>query len=250
MPHTIDYLGTVVLGGALTAIVLAASLGGTSYRVGLAGDRRLVPSGVALLVAFPFVERRASEPILPTRLLSNRVFAVTSAVGFIIGFALFGAVTYMPLFLQVVSGATPDRLGTAAAAADGRPPDHLDRLRADHHAHGPLQGLPDRRHGRDGHRPVPALDARRRLQPLTIFLTCSSLGLGLGMVMQVLVLAVQNAVDYADLGVATSGATLFRSIGGALGTAALGACSPTACGTSWRACCHPRSPPTPVGGRP
>ncbi len=103
--------------------------------------------------------------MLPPRLLRNRVFAVTSAVGFVVGFALFGAVTYLPLFLQVVKGASPDRLGAAAGAADGRPADHLDRLRAGDHAHRPLQGVPDRRHRGDDAGPVPALDDGLDEQP-------------------------------------------------------------------------------------
>ena len=60
--------------------------------------------GVALLVVFLFVERRAAEPILPLELFRNRTFAVTSAIGFIIGLALFGSITYLPLFLQIVKG--------------------------------------------------------------------------------------------------------------------------------------------------
>ena len=110
--HTIDYLGTGVLAAGLSAIVLASSLGGVSYAWGSAvivgpGRRR----GDALLAVFLAIERRAREPVLPPRLLKNRVFAVTSAVGFVVGFALFGAVTYLPLFLQVVKGASPTGSG-------------------------------------------------------------------------------------------------------------------------------------------
>ena len=108
----------------------------------------LVVGGVILLAAFMFVERRAAEPVLPPRLLSNRVFAITGAVGFVVGFALFGAVTYLPLFLQVVKGSIADRVGAAAAAADGRAADHLDRLGPGDHAHGPLPRVPDRRRPR------------------------------------------------------------------------------------------------------
>jgi EmrB/QacA subfamily drug resistance transporter len=221
--HVVDYLGTVLLGSGLTAIVLAASLGGTSYGWGSPEIVGLAIAGVLLLIAFAFVERRAAEPVLPPRLLSNRVFVVTGAVGFVVGFALFGAVTYLPLFLQVVKGATPTGSG-------------LQLL--------PLMGgllitsiVSGQIITRTGHyKPFPIAGTAVMTLGLYLLSTMSPsssrtsislfmfvLGLGLGMVMQVLILAVQNAVDYSDLGVATSGATLFRSIGGSLGTAVLGA---------------------------
>ena len=178
---------------------------------------------VLLIVAFFYVEGRAAEPVLPPHLFRNRVFNVTSAIGFVVGFALFGSVTYLPLFLQVVGGASPTGSGLQILPLMARAADHLDRVRADDHAHRQVQALPDRRDVRDGRSgcsccrawtPRPASS----VSSLYMFV----LGLGLGMVMQVLVLAVQNAVDYSDLGVATSGATLFRSIGGSVGTAILG----------------------------
>jgi EmrB/QacA subfamily drug resistance transporter len=100
--HAVDYLGAAVLAAGLSALVLFTSLGGTTY-----GWRspEIVAMGVialVLLVAFPFVEARAAEPILPLELFRNRTFTVTSAIGFIVGFALFGAVTYLPLYLQIV----------------------------------------------------------------------------------------------------------------------------------------------------
>ncbi len=223
VPHRIDYAGTVVLGTALTAIVLAASLGGTSVSWGSPTIFGLVGAGVVLIALFPFVERRASEPILPTRLLVNRVFVMTSAVGFIVGFALFGAVTYMPLFLQVVRGATPTQSGLQllplmgglliTSIASGQIISRTGRYKAFPIAGTGVMVV--------GLYLLSTLDAGSSKS--TIYLFMFIVGLGLGMVMQVLVLAVQNAVDYADLGVATSGATLFRSMGGALGTAALGA---------------------------
>jgi EmrB/QacA subfamily drug resistance transporter len=221
--HTIDYLGTALLAAGISAIVLLASLGGTSvawsspliYALGIAGP--------LLLVGFVFAERRAPEPVLPTRLFKNSVFAVTSGVGFVVGFALFGAVTYMPLFLQVVKGASPTGSGLQllplmgglliTSIASGQV-----ITRTGHYKSFPIAGTGVM---------VLALYMLSTLDPASsrtmIFAFMFLLGLGLGMVMQVLVLAVQNAVDYADLGVATSGATLFRSIGGSLGTATLGA---------------------------
>jgi EmrB/QacA subfamily drug resistance transporter len=223
IPHKIDYLGTAVLGGALTAIVLATSLGGTSLAWGSPTILLLIAVGLILFGIFPFVERRAPEPVLPTRLLFNPVFIVTSAVGFIIGFALFGAVTYMPLFLQVVRGASPTQSGL-----------QLLPLMAGLLITSIASGQIITRTGR--YKIFPIIGSAVTVVGLYLLSTLSAgsstgeiyafmfiVGLGLGMVMQVLVLAVQNAVDYSDLGVATSGATLFRSMGGSLGTAALGA---------------------------
>jgi EmrB/QacA subfamily drug resistance transporter len=221
--HVVDYLGTVLLGSGLTAIVLAASLGGTSYAWGSPEIVGLTIAGVLLLVAFTFVERRAAEPVLPPRLLRNRVFVVTGAVGFVVGFALFGAVTYLPLFLQVVKGASPTGSGL-----------QLLPLMGGLLITSIVSGQIITRTGR--YKPFPIAGTAVMTLGLYLLSTMSPsssrtsislfmfiLGLGLGMVMQVLILAVQNAVDYSDLGVATSGATLFRSIGGSLGTAVLGA---------------------------
>jgi len=221
--HVVDYLGTVLLGSGLTAIVLAASLGGNTYAWGSPEIVGLGIAGVLLLVVFALTERRAAEPVLPPRLLSNRVFVVTGAVGFVVGFALFGAVTYLPLFLQVVKGASPTGSGL-----------QLLPLMGGLLITSIVSGQIITRTGR--YKPFPiagtavmtfGLYLLSTMSPsssrLSISLFMFVLGLGLGMVMQVLILAVQNAVDYADLGVATSGATLFRSIGGSLGTAVLGA---------------------------
>jgi EmrB/QacA subfamily drug resistance transporter len=221
--HKVDYLGTALLAGGVSAIVLATSLGGNSYAWGSPFIVGLGILGVLLLTAFPFAERKAAEPVLPLRLLANPVFSVTSAVGFVVGFALFGAVTYLPLFLQVVKGATPTGSGL-----------QLVPLMGGLLVTSIVSGQIITRTGR--YKPFPiagtavmaiGLYMLSTLDPTSsrtsIFVFMFVLGLGLGMVMQVLVLAVQNAVDYSDLGVATSGATLFRSIGGSLGTAVLGA---------------------------
>jgi EmrB/QacA subfamily drug resistance transporter len=221
--RSIDYLGTALLAAGLSAIVLLSSLGGTSVAWGSPVIVALGIAGALLLAAFAFVERHAAEPVLPPRLLRNRVFVTTSAVGFVVGFALFGAVTYLPLFLQVVKGASPTGSGLQLVPLMGG-------LLVTSIGSGQLIT----RTGR--YRPFPI--AGTGVMALGLYLlstmdtatsTATSfafmfvLGLGLGMVMQVLVLAVQNAVDYSDLGVATSGATLFRSIGGSLGTSVLGA---------------------------
>jgi DNA-binding MarR family transcriptional regulator len=172
---------------------------------------------------FVFTERRAAEPILPLKLFRNGVFASTSAIGLVVGFALFGSVTYLPLFLQIVDGASPTGSGL-----------QLLPLMGGLLITSVLSGQLISRTGR--YKPFPILGTAVMavgLYLLSLMTAATStaitslymlvLGLGLGLVMQVLVLAVQNAVDYSDLGVATSGATLFRSIGGSLGTSLLGA---------------------------
>jgi EmrB/QacA subfamily drug resistance transporter len=221
--HVVDYLGTLLLAGGVSAIVLATSLGGTSYAWGSPVIIGLGIGGALVLVAFPFAERRAIEPVLPLRLLRNSVFSVTSAVGFVVGFALFGAVTYLPLFLQVVKDASPTGSGLQlvplmgglliTSIASGQVITRTGRYKPFPIAGTVVMTL--------GLYLLSTLDTRS--SDATIFAFMFVLGLGLGMVMQVLVLAVQNAVEYSDLGVATSGATLFRSIGGSLGTAVLGA---------------------------
>ena len=109
--HAIDYLGAATLAGGLACIVLFTSLGGTTEPWGSRRSIALIVVGVALLGAFLLVEQRAQEPILPLELFKNRTFAVTSAIGFIIGLALFGSITYLPLFLQIVKGLSPTKSG-------------------------------------------------------------------------------------------------------------------------------------------
>jgi EmrB/QacA subfamily drug resistance transporter len=221
--HTIDYLGAAVLAGGLSAIVLFTSLGGTTYAWGSPQVVAMAVTGVILLGLFPFVERRAEEPILPLELFRNRTFVVTSAIGFVVGLALFGAVTYLPLYLQVVKGDSPTSSGLT-----------LTPLMAGLLVTSILSGQLISRTGR--YRPFPiagtaiATSALWLLSHLTVatptwqtVVGMVVLGLGLGMVMQVLVLAVQNAVDYRLLGVATSGSTLFRQVGGSIGVAMFGA---------------------------
>ncbi len=220
--RSVDYLGTVLLASSISAIVLLTTLGGTQYAWGSPVIVGLGIFSVAALVAFVMVERRAAEPVLPPALFRNRVFAVTSAIGFVIGFALFGALTYLPLFQQIVRGASPTESGLqlvplmagvlVASIGSGQ-----IITRTGHYRSWPIAGTAVACIGmfllstmnENTSTGVSALDML-------------VLGLGLGMVMQVLVLAVQNAVPYEQLGVATSGATLFRSIGGSIGTAILG----------------------------
>ncbi|HEY2239508.1 MAG TPA: MFS transporter, partial [Streptosporangiaceae bacterium] len=105
--HTIDYLGTLLLAGAATSFVLLTTLGGNTYGWASAPIIALGVGGVVLLVLFVVAERRAAEPVLPLRLFRYRVFSVSSAVGFVVGFSMFGAITYLPQYEQVVKGVSP-----------------------------------------------------------------------------------------------------------------------------------------------
>jgi EmrB/QacA subfamily drug resistance transporter len=220
--HKIDYLGTALLAAALSAIVLMCTLGGNQYAWSSSLILGLGLAGALGLLGFVSVERRAAEPVLPLRLFRIGVFTLTSVIGLIIGFALFGSITYLPTFLQVVNG--------ASATASGL---QLLPLMGGLLITSMVSGQLISRTGR--YKPFPIagtglmvlglyllsrMDAQTSAATASLFMFV--LGSGLGLVMQVLVLAVQNAVDYSELGVATSAATLFRSMGGSVGTAVLG----------------------------
>jgi MFS family permease len=178
---------------------------------------------VVLIIVFIFAERRAAEPILPLHLFKLRVFSVTSLVGFIVGFGMFGAITYLPAFFQVVRGISPTVSGL-----------YLLPLMAGLLVVSIASGQIIARTGKYRFFPIAGAAAMTiGLYLLSLMGTGSStlqdslsmlvLGMGLGGVMQVLVIIVQNGVAHSELGVATSGATFFRSIGGSFGTAIFGA---------------------------
>lgn len=221
--RALDWRGAALLALTLAAVTLLADLGGTAFAWTSPAAAGLAAATVAGGVLFVLVERRAEEPILPLRLLADRTFAVAALVGFAAGFALFGSVTYLPTYLQVVQGATPTGSGLLMVP-------QMAGMMVTSIVSGQLIS----RTGRYRWSPIlgaaamsVALVLLARLTPATpraaVLGLVALLGLGMGLVMQVLVLAVQNAVPYRDLGVATSGATLFRLVGGSLGTAALGA---------------------------
>ena len=221
--HAIDYIGAGLLALTLGSIVLFTDLGGAEYSWSSPLMIGLMVVSVISLIAFVLVERRASEPILPLQLFKVRDVWVTSVVGLIVGFALIGSVTYLPVFLQIVKGLDPTESGLRMVPLMGGT--LVTSI---------LAGQFVSRTGRYKLFPIIgttivtiALLLISRMTGETSTLAGSSymllLGLGLGFVMQVLIIAVQNAVDYRDLGVATSNAILFRFIGGSLGTALLGA---------------------------
>jgi len=221
--HKIDYLGTVQLSAAATSLILLTSLGGTTYAWASTPIYILGAAGAVLIVAFIAAERRAAEPILPLHLFRTRVFSVTSVVGFIVGFAMFGAITYLPAFFQVVRGISPTLSGV-----------YLLPLMAGLLVVSITSGQIIARTGKYRFFPIAGTAVMTLgLYLLSLMGTSSQtwqdslsmlvLGMGLGGVMQVLVIIVQNGVPHRELGVATSGATFFRSIGGSFGTAIFGA---------------------------
>ncbi len=219
--HTIDYLGTFLIACVATCLVLVASLGAT-WGWGSTRIIGVAVLGVLLLAAFLLVERKAAEPVLPLGLFRIRTFTLCSAISFVVGFAMFGAMVYLPTFLQIVQGVSPTMSGVhmlpmvigmlISSTASGQIVSRTGRWKVF-----PIAGT--------------AVTAIGLLLLHQLHRTSSTwemsvyffvFGAGLGLVMQVLVLVVQNAVSYADLGVATSGATFFRSIGAAFGVAIFG----------------------------
>ncbi|MGW3953339.1 DHA2 family efflux MFS transporter permease subunit [Streptomyces sp. NPDC004752] len=220
--HVIDYLGTSLIAAVATCLVLVASLGGTTWAWGSPQIIGLVVLGVVLAVVFVGVERRAAEPVLPLDLFRIRTFTLAALISFIVGFAMFGAMTYLPTFLQVVHGISPTMSGV-----------HMLPMVVGLMLSSTVSGQIVSRTGRWKVFPIAGTGVTtigllllHRLDEHSSTAVMSTyffvLGLGLGLVMQVLVLIVQNAVSYEDLGVATSGATFFRSIGASFGVAIFG----------------------------
>jgi EmrB/QacA subfamily drug resistance transporter len=220
--HKIDYLGTVLLGGAAICLVLLTTWAGSQYAWGSPTIIGLGIAAVALAVGWGFAERVAAEPVLPLQLFAKPVFSIASAIAFVVGFAMFGALTYLSIFLQVVHGITPTLSGL-----------HLLPMMLGLLATSVLSGQLITRTGRYKIFPIlgTAITALglflcSRLDETSSTFTMSLyflvLGLGLGLVMQVLVIVVQNSVGYEDLGAATSGSTFFRAIGGSVGVALFG----------------------------
>ncbi len=220
--HKVDYLGSLLIAISATGYIVVTTLGGLTWPW---GSTQIIVTAVLstiALVAFIWVEIRAPEPILSMSLFKNRTFSMTSAIGFVVGFAMFGAITFLPTYLQIVHGDSPTISGL-----------QLLPLMAGLLVMSILAGNLITRIGRYKIFPVigtllmaVGLYLLGQLKVDTSYATISIgmviLGLGLGSVMQVLVIAVQNAVDYKDLGTATSGATFFRSIGGSFGVAVFG----------------------------
>jgi EmrB/QacA subfamily drug resistance transporter len=219
----IDWSGIALLSGAISALVLLTTWGGTEYAWGSGTIIGLGAVTALLLAAFVAVERRAAEPALPLRLFRLPTFRIATVVSFIVGVAMYGAITYLPTFLQVANGASASNSGLLIV------PVMAGLLSASISA-----GQIITRTGR--YRVFPILGMA--LASLGLFLLSTLdvgssrwesglymfvLGVGIGLVMQVMVLATQNEAPITDLGVATSTVTFFRTVGGSVGVSIFGA---------------------------
>jgi EmrB/QacA subfamily drug resistance transporter len=221
--HDIDLLGATLLTAGVTAIVLLTTWGGNEYDWTSPVILGLVAGSAALIALFVRQERRAVEPIIPLSLFGSAVFRVATALGFLIGLAMFGAIIFIPVFLQLVYGVSPTSSGLrmlplmagllVASVLSGRAISRIGRYKAF-----PIAGTAITTLG---------MFLLSRLQadtePWLASVYMLVLGVGIGLVMQVIVLVVQNDAPRRDVGVATSTATFFRSMGGSLGVALFGA---------------------------
>ncbi|MGZ2359564.1 MFS transporter [Streptomyces sp. 372A] len=218
----LDILGAALLAAASTCLVLLTSWGGTEYAWGSGTILGLGAGAAGTTLLFLLVEHRAAEPVIPLRLFRDSIFNVTALVGAVVGVALFGAASYLPTFLQMVDGATATESGllmlpmmggiVGASVVSGQLISRTGRYRVY-----PIAGSAVSAVG---------MWLLSRLETDTPRLEYSIaqavLGLGIGLIMPVLVLAVQNSVRPADLGTATSANNYFRQIGGSVGAAVFG----------------------------
>ncbi len=222
-PHRLDIEGAMLLVVGVTALLLALVWGGVDYPWSSPRIIGLVGTGTVALVGFAMWEARVEEPILPLRLFASSVFSISSALGFLIGVALFGGVIFLPLFLQIVSGVSATNSGllilpltagiVVGSVGSGRIISATGRYRL-----WPIGGMALASVG------MYLLSTMTAATPFTVSgVYMVLMGLGVGAAMQVTVLVVQNAADYRDLGVATSSVQFFRQMGGAFGVAVFGA---------------------------
>ncbi|MFD9909168.1 MDR family MFS transporter [Streptomyces sp. NPDC059063] len=218
----IDYLGIALVAIGSSALILATSWGGNEYAWGSGVIIGLFAGGLLALAGFCWAETRAAEPMLPMRLFANPVFTVCSVLSFIVGFAMLGAMTFLPTYLQYVDGDSATISGVRTL------PMVVGLLIAS-----VFSGNVVSRTGTYRIFPiVGALVMALGLFLLSLMGSATSawleslymfvLGVGIGLSMQVLTIAVQNTVAYADLGTATSGVTFFRTLGSSFGTAVFG----------------------------
>ena len=221
--HTIDYLGAALIVAGVSSLLLYLDWAGTEFGWFAPGPLALLAAAVILTVLFVIVERRAAEPIIPLRLFQNSVFAVGNLYGFLAGIAMFGAIIFLPFYLQAVMGMSPTKSGLAMLPAvfgilttsiiSGRLITRTGRYKIF-----PILGAAIL---------ILALLMMSRLRVDTPYWELAlyelAFGAGLGMTMQTIVTAVQNAVEYRDLGTSTSATTFFRQMGGTIGAAVFGA---------------------------
>ncbi|RCG23514.1 MFS transporter [Streptomyces diacarni] len=218
----IDYLGAALLTTGITAAVLVTSWGGTEYAWDSGTIIGIGALAVAALIAFPFVERRVAEPILPLGVFRSGNFSLVTLIGFLLGFVMFGSMTFLPLFQQSVQGASATNSGLlllpvllpmmVVSVVTGRATTKTGKYRAYPIIGGAL---------------IPVglfllAQMESGTSRLTSGLYMAVLGAGMGFLMQLTMLIAQNSVELKDMGVASSTTTLFRTIGGSFGVALMG----------------------------
>jgi EmrB/QacA subfamily drug resistance transporter len=221
--HKIDYLGFTLLTAALSAFVLATSLGGNTFPWMSPQIIGLIGAALVGLAVFAWVELRAAEPVLPLGLFRNNTFVITNIAGFLVGMAMFGSITFLPMYLQIAKGVSPTN------SAFQLLPMMVGLIGAS-----TLSGFLMSRTGR--YKFLPIVSTALLVIGLTLLGTMALetpdwqvslfmflVGMGIGPVNSVSVTATQNAVDRNLVGVATAGTTLFRQIGGSIGVSVFGA---------------------------
>ena len=221
--HRVDYLGGALLAVAAISLVLLATWGGTEYRWGSGQIIGLALLAAAATAAFCVVELRVAEPILPLHVFRNRNFSLTMGLTFLTGLAMFGALTFLPLYQQTVQGASPTLSGlmltpmmlgvTVTSIVAGQVTTRTGRYKIFPILGGAIMGV--------GMYLLTGLDVGTT--KLTSALYYVVLGLGMGFLMQMVSLIAQNSVQQKDMGVASSARMFFQQIGGSLGVAAFGA---------------------------
>ncbi len=221
--HRIDYLGAVLLMVSLASLVLFTSLGGSTFAWSSPEIIVLIAVAVFGLAAFAFVESRAREPVLPLSLFKLNVFTVTTSVGFVMGVAMLGTITFVPLYLQVAKGISPTASGLQmlpmmvgimlASTVSGQ-----IMTRTGHYRFLPVFGMAFL---------IVGMLALSTLTPDTsdvlIGLYIAVAGMGMGAIMPVVTTAVQNAAPREMMGAATAAGIMLRQVGGSLGVALFGA---------------------------
>ncbi len=221
--HKVDYLGGTLLGVAATALILLATWGGTQYAWGSMTIIGLALVAVATAAGFLYVESRAAEPMLPLHVFRNRNFSLAMAMTFLTGLAMFGAMTFLPLFQQTVQGKSPTVSGlmltpmmlgvTVTSIVAGQVTTRTGRYKAFPIIGGAIMTA--------GLYLLTGLGIGTSLLTSALFYVV--LGLGMGFLMQMVSLIGQNSVEQRDMGVASSARMFFQQIGGSLGVAAFGA---------------------------
>jgi EmrB/QacA subfamily drug resistance transporter len=220
--HSIDYLGALLLVSGVSALLLGISVYGPQDGWQSSKTLLTLAAALALILLFIFQESRAKEPILPLTLFKNHTFSVTSVMAFIIGAGMFGAIIMLPLYLQIVKGDSATSAGlklipfmigiVTMSIVSGKM-----ITKHGHYKRFPIIGLALMTVG------LAMLSTLTESTPFWQLSIYSILiGAGLGFSMQTIVIALQNAVDFKDLGVATSANTFFRSIGATMGVALFG----------------------------